>query len=224
MARGEPAWHRRARRHRAADRVLCAVTSAALRLNAHHSSTPPLVLRPLVSLLLDLQGEVFPAPGRSGLRRTVSFSDVVEAVEPPDDHVADPSLLSLPVPALHSAFDSLRAQLEGLSELAERVRTLSPLVEHQDEVQSLVPSSPSSTFSDPPDVLLPERLPGDVQLQDLPASLAAAISSLPVHPQRAVLIFLKSERSSDEAAYMALHLPPDFVEGGLLDLCDQFKS
>ena len=47
----EPAWHRRLRRQRAADRVLCCVAAAAARLADHHGSSPPVFLRPLLHAL-----------------------------------------------------------------------------------------------------------------------------------------------------------------------------
>ena len=57
--KGEPAWHRRLRRQRAADRLLCRVAAAAVSLARHHSSSPPALLRPLLKALQGASHEDF---------------------------------------------------------------------------------------------------------------------------------------------------------------------
>ena len=45
----EPAWHRRLRRQRSGQRLLCRVAAAATQLALHHGSQPPAILVPLVN-------------------------------------------------------------------------------------------------------------------------------------------------------------------------------
>ena len=70
----------------------------------------------------------------------------------------------------------------------------------------------------------PPRVVDESIYVKLPADLRAALDQYDDASCRAVLLYLQADRNDDDADFMARHLPADFFEAGICNLCDAFVT